>query len=335
MKILVTGVAGFIGLNVAQRLLARHHEVIGIDNLNDYYDPALKNARLNLLKGQQNFRFADLDCTDLASVVRLFTDERFDRVVHLAAQPGVRYSLQNPHAYIQSNIVGFTNLLETARRNDIEHFVYASSSSVYGANRKVPFSEGDAVDHPVSLYAATKRANELLAHSYSHLFGLPTTGLRYFTVYGPWGRPDMSPWLFTSAILEGRPIKVFNHGRMQRDFTFVDDIADATVALLDAVPTPDASFDFQHPTPAASNAPFRVYNVGNERPVELLHFIETLEKALGREAVKDFLPMQPGDIEVTRADVSLLRAAVGFTPSTPIEVGIPQWVDWYREYHQQ
>ena len=334
MKILVTGVAGFIGLNVAQRLLVRQDEVIGIDNLNDYYDPALKNARLNQLNRQQNFRFAQVDCTDLASISQLFAAEQFDRVVHLAAQPGVRYSLLNPGAYIQSNIVGFTNILEACRNHQVEHLLYASSSSVYGANTKVPFSEHDRADHPVSLYAATKKANELLAHSYSHLFGLPTTGLRYFTVYGPWGRPDMSPWLFTSAILEGRPIKVFNHGRMQRDFTFVDDIAQATVAVLDAIPTPDVSFDLQHPTPASSYAPFRVFNVGNERPVELLHFIETLEKALGREAVKEFLPMQPGDIEVTRADVSALRAAVGFTPSTPIEVGISQWVDWYRTYHQ-
>ena len=334
MKILLTGAAGFCGMHVALRLLQRHDEVIGIDSCNDYYAPRLKHARLGQLTPHPNFTFESIDVCDQSALNALFAAERFDRVVHLAAQPGVRYSLQNPGAYIQSNIVGFTNILEACRNHQVEHLVYASSSSVYGANTKVPFSEHDSADHPVSLYAATKKANELLAHSYSHLFGLPTTGLRYFTVYGPWGRPDMSPWLFTSAILEGRPIKVFNHGRMQRDFTFVDDIAKATIAVLDSIPTPDVTFDLQNPTPASSYAPFRVYNVGNERPVELLHFIETLEKALGREAVKEFLPMQPGDIEVTRADVSALRAAVGFTPSTPIEVGIPQWVDWYRTYHQ-
>ena len=321
-------------MHVALRLLQRNDEVIGIDSCNDYYAPSLKQARLRQLEQHPNFTFRGVDICDQNALNSLFATEQFDRVVHLAAQPGVRYSLQNPGAYIQSNIVGFTNILEACRNHQVEHLVYASSSSVYGANTKVPFSEHDSADHPVSLYAATKRANELLAHSYSHLFGLPTTGLRYFTVYGPWGRPDMSPWLFTSAILEGRPIKVFNHGRMQRDFTFVDDIAQATVAVLDTIPSPDVSFDLQHPTPASSYAPFRVYNVGNERPVKLLHFIETLEKALGREAVKEFLPMQPGDIEVTRADVSALRAAVGFAPSTPIEEGIPQWVDWYRSYHQ-
>ncbi len=335
MKILLTGAAGFCGMHVAQRLLGRSDEVIGIDSCNDYYAPSLKQARLGPLRSRANFTFHGIDICDHGALNTLFAAERFDRVVHLAAQPGVRYSLQNPGAYIQSNIVGFTNILEACRNHQVEHLVYASSSSVYGANTKVPFSEHDSADHPVSLYAATKKANELLAHSYSHLFGLPTTGLRYFTVYGPWGRPDMSPWLFTSAILEGRPIKVFNHGRMQRDFTFVDDIAKATVAVLDSTPTSDAGFDLQHPTPASSYAPFRVYNVGNERPVQLLHFIETLEKALGREAVKEFLPMQPGDIEVTRADVSALRAAVGFTPSTPIEEGIPRWVDWYRSYHQR
>ena len=334
MKILLTGVAGFCGMHVALRLLERNDELIGIDSCNDYYAPSLKRARLGQLEPHPNFAFRGIDICDQSALNALFVAEQFDRVVHLAAQPGVRYSLQNPGAYIQSNIVGFTNILEACRNHQVEHLVYASSSSVYGANTKVPFSEHDSADHPVSLYAATKKANELSAHSYSHLFGLPTTGLRYFTVYGPWGRPDMSPWLFTSAILEGRPIKVFNHGRMQRDFTFVDDIAKATVAVLDTIPTSDVSFDLQHPTPASSYAPFRVYNVGNERPVKLLHFIETLEKALGREAVKEFLPMQPGDIEVTRADVSALRAAVGFAPSTPIEEGIPQWVDWYRSYHQ-
>ncbi len=334
MKLLVTGVAGFCGMHIALRLLQRNDEVIGIDSCNDYYAPSLKRARLDQLAPYPNFTFRGIDICDQSALNALFAAEQFDRVVHLAAQPGVRYSLQNPGAYIQSNIVGFTNILEACRDHEVQHLVYASSSSVYGANTKVPFSEHDNADHPVSLYAATKKANELLAHSYSHLFGLPTTGLRYFTVYGPWGRPDMSPWLFTSAILEGRPIKVFNHGRMQRDFTFVDDIAKATIAVLDTIPTPDAGFDPQHPTPATSHARFRVYNVGNEQPVQLLHFIETLEKALGHEAVKDFLPMQPGDIEVTRANVSVLRAAIGFTPSTPIEVGIPRWVDWYRTYHR-
>ena len=321
-------------MHVARKLLERNDSVFGIDSLNDYYPSTLKRARVAQLSAHSNFTFRAMDICDAHALNELFAAERFDRVVHLAAQPGVRYSLQNPSAYIQSNIVGFTNVLEASRNHAIAHLVYASSSSVYGANTKVPFAEGDSADHPVSLYAATKKANELLAHSYSHLFGLPTSGLRYFTVYGPWGRPDMSPWLFTSAILEGRPIKVFNHGRMQRDFTFVDDIAKATVAVLDTIPGSDPSFDRMQPTPASSYAPFRVYNVGNERPVELLHFIETLEKALGREAVKEFLPMQPGDIEVTRADVSALRAAVGFAPSTPIEVGIPRWADWFRSYHR-
>lgn len=335
MKILLTGAAGFCGMHVARELLKRGDAVTGIDNLNDYYAPSLKQARVAELVSRRNFEFRTLDTCDQQALNQLFACKQFDRVIHLAAQPGVRYSLQNPGAYIQSNIVGFANVLEACRQHEIGHLVYASSSSVYGANSKIPFAEADNVDHPVSLYAATKKSNELLAHSYSHLFGLPTTGLRFFTVYGPWGRPDMSPWLFTDAILAGRPIKVFNHGRMQRDFTFVEDIAEATVRVLDAVPTPDPGYVHDaDANPAMSHAPYRIFNVGNERPVELLHFIGVIEQALGREAVKEFLPMQPGDLAVTRADVSALRTAIGYTPDTPIEVGIPRWVDWYRTYHR-
>lgn len=333
MKILLTGAAGFCGMHVAANLLKRGDLVTGIDNLNDYYLPSLKRARVAELERHANFAFHSLDTCDQPSLNQLFATARFDRVVHLAAQPGVRYSLQNPGAYVQSNLVGFANVLEACRQHEIGHLVYASSSSVYGANTTVPFAESDNVDHPVSLYAATKKSNELLAHSYSHLFGLPTTGLRFFTVYGPWGRPDMSPWLFTEAILAGRPIKVFNNGKMQRDFTFVEDIAEATVHVLDTVPAQDPSYVHDAAAnPAMSDAPYRVYNVGNERPVELLHFIGLIEKALGREAVKEFLPMQPGDLEVTRADVSALRAATGYVPQTPVEVGIPRWVDWYRSH---
>jgi UDP-glucuronate 4-epimerase len=333
MKILVTGAAGFCGLHVASALLERGDEVVGLDNLNDYYDPGLKRARLELLSARPGFRFVTGDICDMPAVQDVFARGGLDRVVHLAAQPGVRYSLQNPGAYIQSNIVGFANVLEACRQHETAHLVYASSSSVYGANVKVPFAESDNVDHPVSLYAATKKSNELLAHSYSHLFGLPTTGLRFFTVYGPWGRPDMSPWLFTEAILAGRPIKVFNHGKMQRDFTFVEDIAEATIRVLDRPPAADPAYiNDLGANPAMSHAPYRVYNVGNERPVELLHFIGVIEKALGREAVKEFLPMQPGDLEVTRADVSALRSTIGYVPGTPIEVGIPRWVEWYRAY---
>ena len=322
-------------MHVATQLLDRGDTVVGIDNLNDYYDVTLKLGRRDRLLNWEKFQFSRVDICDARALEKLFVTGGFDRVVHLAAQPGVRYSLQNPGAYIQSNIVGFANVLEACRQHEIGHLVYASSSSVYGANTKIPFAEADNVDHPVSLYAATKKSNELLAHSYSHLFGLPTTGLRFFTVYGPWGRPDMSPWLFTDAMLAGRPIKVFNHGRMQRDFTFVEDIAEATVRVLDAVPTPDPGYVHDaDANPAMSHAPYRIFNVGNERPVELLHFIGVIEQALGREAVKEFLPMQPGDLAVTRADVSALRTAIGYTPDTPIEVGIPRWVDWYRTYHR-
>ncbi len=334
MKILVTGAAGFIGLHVARRLLARGDEVVGIDNLNDYYDPRLKLARLDCLKPFDNFRFVRMDVSDSAALGELCAAERFNRVIHLAAQAGVRYSLTNPQVYIQSNLVGFANVLEACRQHDIEHLVYASSSSVYGANTRMPFSVHDEVNHPVSLYAATKKSNELMAHSYSHLFGLPTTGLRYFTVYGPWGRPDMSPWLFTSAILQGRPINVFNHGKMQRDFTYVEDIAEGTVKAMDRIAAPNPQFDSDHPDPGSSRAPYRVYNIGNHQPVELLTFIETIEKALGREAQKNFLPMQAGDVPATYADVEDLRRDVGFEPKTPLSEGIAHWATWFREHAQ-
>ena len=332
MKILVTGAAGFIGLHVTRRLLERGDEVVGIDNLNDYYDPRLKLARLECLKPYANFRFVRMDVADAAALAQLFTTERFSRVVHLAAQAGVRYSLSNPQAYIQSNLVGFSNVLEGCRQNSVEHLVYASSSSVYGANTRMPFSVHDEVNHPVSLYAATKKSNELMAHSYSHLFGLPTTGLRYFTVYGPWGRPDMSPWLFTSAILEGRAIDVFNHGRMQRDFTFVGDIADGTVRVMDHLATPNPAFDSGQPDPASSFSPYRIYNIGNHQPVELMSFIETIERALGREDKKNFLPMQAGDVLATYADVEDLQRDVGFSPKTPLAEGIGQWAEWFLDY---
>lgn len=334
MKILVTGAAGFIGLHVSRRLLERGDKVVGIDNLNDYYDPKLKLARLECLKPYDNFRFVRMDVADAVALGELCAAEKFDRIVHLAAQAGVRYSLTNPQAYIQSNLVGFANVLEACRHHGVEHLVYASSSSVYGANTRMPFSVHDEVNHPVSLYAATKKSNELMAHSYSHLFGLPTTGLRYFTVYGPWGRPDMSPWLFTSAILEGRPINVFNHGKMQRDFTFVEDIAEGTVRAMDRVPAPNPDFDSDHPDPGSSRAPYRVYNIGNHQPVELMTFIETIEKALGRVAQKNFLPMQAGDVPATYADVDDLRRDVGFEPRTPLSEGIARWAAWFREYTQ-
>ncbi len=333
MKILVTGAAGFIGMHVAKLLLERGDEVVGVDNLNDYYDPRLKLARLEQVKSRPGFRFVQADISDRVAMEDLFARERFHRVINLAAQPGVRYSLKNPHAYIQTNLVGFGNLLEGCRHNGVEHFVYASSSSVYGANTRMPFSVHDNVDHPVSLYAASKKANELMAHTYSHLYGLPTTGLRYFTVYGPWGRPDMSPWLFTSAILEGRPIDVFNMGKMQRDFTYVDDIAEGTVRVLDRVATPNPDFTTDAPDPGTSYAPYRVYNIGNHQPVELMTFIRTIEDALGQEARKNFLPMQPGDVVATYADVEDLKRDVGFEPKTPLAEGIANWAAWYRDYH--
>ena len=332
MKILVTGAAGFIGMHVARLLLERGDEVVGIDNLNDYYDPRLKQARLKNLEPYARFGFRRIDVADAPAIAALFAGEGFERVVHLAAQAGVRYSLTNPQAYIQSNLVGFANILEGCRHSRVEHLVYASSSSVYGANARMPFSVHDEVDHPVSLYAATKKSNELMAHSYSHLYGLPTTGLRYFTVYGPWGRPDMSPWLFTRAILEGRPIDVFNHGRMQRDFTFIDDIAEGTVRVLDRIAAPNPDFDAGNPDPGSSRAPYRVYNIGNHQPVELMNFIETIERALGMEAKKNFLPMQAGDVPATYADVADLARDTGFAPKTPLAEGIARWTAWFRSY---
>ncbi len=319
-------------MHVAMRLLARGDDVIGIDSLNDYYDPQLKQARLSQLIAHPNFRFVQTDIADSTALRDIFTLHAPQRVVHLAAQAGVRYSLTNPGAYLQSNLVGFGNMLECARNYCVEHLVYASSSSVYGANKKVPFSERDNVDHPVSLYAASKKANELMAHSYSHLFALPTTGLRFFTVYGPWGRPDMSPWLFTSAILEGRPIDVFNYGKMQRDFTYIDDIAEGTVRVLDNVARSDPDDDSTRSDPSRSHAPYRVYNIGNHTPVPLMDFVGTLETALGREAQKNFLPMQPGDVMATCADVSSLCRDVGFEPSTPLATGLRRWVEWYQWY---
>jgi UDP-glucuronate 4-epimerase len=332
MKVLVTGVAGFIGMHVAQRLLARGDSVVGIDNLNDYYDPALKHARLAQLAPHIDFKFELMDIADRSAIANLFEREKFDRVVHLAAQAGVRYSLQNPHAYVDSNLVGFVNVLEGCRHNAVQHLVYASSSSVYGSNTKMPFTESDAVDHPISLYAATKKANELMAHSYSHLYGLPTTGLRFFTVYGPWGRPDMSPWLFTSAILEGRTIDVFNHGKMLRDFTYIDDITDGTVRVLDRVAQPNPALDTNAPNPAISYAPFNVYNIGNHKPVELMTFIQTIEESLGQVAKKNFLPMQLGDVLATYADVAKLNDDTGFEPKTDLAKGISHWSSWYKSY---
>ncbi|BBP05719.1 NAD-dependent epimerase [Sulfuriferula plumbiphila] len=335
MKILLTGAAGFIGMHTALRLLARGDVVVGVDNLNDYYDVKLKRARLAQLTAHGNFRFIQLDIADRATMETLFTTEKFQRVINLAAQPGVRYSLKNPHAYIQSNIVGLTNILEGCRHNQVEHLVYASSSSVYGANTHMPFSVHANVDHPVSLYAATKKAGELMAHSYSHLYKLPTTGLRFFTVYGPWGRPDMSPSLFAGAILRGEPIDVFNQGKMQRDFTYIDDIVEGVVRILDRVATPAPQFDTSAPDPGTSYAPYRVYNIGNHAPVELMTFIETIERAAGRPAVKNFLPMQAGDVVATYADVADLKRDVGFEPKTPLAEGIEKFVAWYRSYYHQ
>lgn len=332
MKVLITGAAGFIGMHVTKLLLERGDEVVGVDNLNDYYEPDLKLARLNQLKPFANFRFIQADIADRVVMDALFAAERFNRVINLAAQAGVRYSLKNPHAYIQTNLVGFCNILEGCRHHDIEHLVYASSSSVYGANTHTPFSVDDNADHPVSLYAASKKANELMAHSYSHLYGLPTTGLRYFTVYGPWGRPDMSPWLFTSAILQGRAIDVFNHGKMRRDFTYIDDIAEGTVRVLDKIPTSDSEFNTDTPDPGTSYAPYRVYNIGNHQPVELMSFIQTIEEVLGIEAKKNFMPMQNGDVVSTYADIGALKRDIGFEPKTPLSEGIVQFVNWYRNY---
>ena len=333
MHVLVTGAAGFIGFHVAQRLLARGDTVCGVDNVNDYYSVTLKHDRLARLKPHENFRFHRLDLSDREATADLFGTDQFDGVVHLAAQAGVRYSLTNPEAYVDSNLVGFGNVLEGCRRQETGHLVYASSSSVYGANASMPFSVHQNVDHPLSLYAATKKANELMAHTYSHLYRLPTTGLRFFTVYGPWGRPDMALFLFTQAILEGRPIDVFNQGNMRRDFTYIDDVAEGVIRVLDQPATNNPDWSAEQPDAATSTAPYRVYNIGNHQPVELLRLIELIEDCLGRKAKKNLLPMQPGDVLETYANVDALVADVGFNPGTPIETGVRQFVDWYREYY--
>lgn len=333
MRILVTGAAGFIGAKLSEVLLARGDEVLGFDDLNAYYDPSLKQARLARLLPQANFRFVLGSLQDRAAVDAAFASFAPQRVVNLAAQAGVRYSLENPRAYVDSNVVGFLNILEACRHRAVEHLVYASSSSVYGANRKLPFSIDDNVDHPVSMYAATKKANELMAHTYSHLFGLPTTGLRFFTVYGPWGRPDMALFLFTRKILAGEPIDIFNHGHHSRDFTYIDDIVEGIVRTLDRVPAADPDRAPATPSPASSSAPYRLYNIGNRQPVELLRYIEVLEDCLGRKSERRLLPMQPGDVPDTCADVEALRRDVGYSPSTPVEVGVARFVDWYRGYY--
>lgn len=333
MKILVTGAAGFIGFHLSKRLLERGDEVVGIDNLNDYYEVQLKYDRLKQLEEDPSFRFIKIDLKDREGIAELFRAEKFDKVVNLAAQAGVRYSITNPHSYIDSNLVGFINILEGCRHNEVKHLVYASSSSVYGANTTMPFSIHHNVDHPVSLYAATKKANELMAHTYSSLYDLPTTGLRFFTVYGPWGRPDMALFLFTKAILEGRPIDVYNHGKMRRDFTYIDDIIEGVVRVVDRVASPNTEWSGSAPDPGTSYAPYRIYNIGNNNPVELLQFIETLEKCLGKQAVKNMLPIQAGDVPATSADVDDLMHDVGFKPDTDIETGISRFVEWYRHYY--
>lgn len=334
MHVLVTGVAGFIGCHVARYLLARGDTVAGIDNLNTYYDVRLKEARLALLAGHERFNFTRLDLADRSGVSELFARQRPERVVHLAAQAGVRYSLTNPHAYVESNLVGFLHILEGCRQTQVQHLVYASSSSVYGANTKTPFSVHDNVDHPVSLYAASKKANELMAYSYSHLYALPTTGLRFFTVYGPWGRPDMALFLFTRAILTGEPIQVFNYGKMRRDFTYIDDIVEGVVRVLDTIPRLNPTWTGCAPALSATKTPYRIYNIGNNQPVELLDFIKALETCLGRKAERQLLPMQAGDVVETHADVDDLSRDVGFRPSTPISEGIARFVEWYRSYYQ-
>ncbi len=332
--ILVTGTAGFIGFHVAMHLLDRGDHVIGLDNINDYYDVRLKEARLAQLKPRERFTFVKLNLANRQGMKDLFANQPVRRVVHLAAQAGVRYSLVNPHAYTESNIEGFMNILEGCRHNQIEHLVYASSSSVYGGNTHMPFSIHDNVDHPVSLYAASKKANELMAHCYAHLYRLPCTGLRFFTVYGPWGRPDMALFIFTKAILEGKPIEVFNQGKMRRDFTYIDDIVEGIIRTLDRPATANPSWSGNQPDPGTSSAPARLYNIGNHQPVELLQFIEVLEKALGKKAEKNLLPIQPGDVPATYADIDDLTKDVGFKPSTPIEVGISRFVEWYREFYR-
>ena len=335
MKVLVTGAAGFIGFHLCQRLLTRGDEVVGLDNLNHYYDVSLKQDRLAQLEQKSNFSFYKLDLANQTEIAQLFAENSFDVVVNLAAQAGVRYSLQNPHAYVDSNLVGFTNILEGCRYGKVKHLVFASSSSVYGANRKIPFSVHHNVDHPVSLYAATKKANELMAHTYSHLYGLPTTGLRFFTVYGPWGRPDMALFLFTKAILARQAIEVFNYGKMQRDFTYIDDIVEGVVRVMDKIPEPNAQGAGNALEPGTSNAPYKIYNLGNNNPVELMDFIGAIEACLGMKATKKMLPIQPGDVPVTYADVEDLMRDVGFKPETTIQVGIERFVNWYRDYYHE
>ncbi|HDG1687010.1 TPA: NAD-dependent epimerase [Kluyvera cryocrescens] len=332
MKYLVTGAAGFIGFHISQRLLAAGHQVVGIDNLNDYYDISLKQARLDQLSSA-DFHFVKMDLADTSAMAALFAEHKFDRVIHLAAQAGVRYSLENPHAYAQANLVGHLNVLEGCRHNKVQHLLYASSSSVYGLNRKMPFSTDDSVDHPVSLYAATKKANELMSHTYSHLYGLPTTGLRFFTVYGPWGRPDMALFKFTKAILDGKSIDVYNYGKMKRDFTYIDDIVEAIIRLQDVIPEANSDWTVETGSPATSSAPYRVYNIGNSSPVELMDYITALEEAIGVKAEKNMMPMQPGDVLETSAETQPLYDLVGFRPQTSVKDGVKNFVDWYRAFY--
>jgi len=334
LKILVTGAAGFIGFSTARKLLERGDEVVGLDNLNEYYDPTLKRARLARLEDKPNWRFVKLDLADGSGMQQLFRTEKFDRVVHLGAQAGVRYSIENPLAYVDSNLVGTTNVLEGCRHGGVEHLVYASTSSVYGANTKMPFSVHQNVDHPLSFYAATKKANELMAHTYSALYQLPTTGLRFFTVYGPWGRPDMALFKFTKAILEDKPIEVYNYGHHRRDFTYIDDIVEGVIRSMDRTATPDPEWDSDNPGPGTSFAPYRIYNIGNQGPIELMRYIEVLEDCLGKKAEKELLPMQPGDVPDTWADVEALVEDVGYRPSTPVEEGVKHFVDWYLSYYR-
>ena len=331
-KVLVTGAAGFIGFHLSKRLLEEGCQVVGLDIINDYYDPAIKEARLELLKPYEKFKFVKIDLADKPAMDELFAQEKFDVVVNLAAQAGVRYSLVNPQSYVDSNLVGFVNILEGCRHNDVKHLVFASSSSVYGSNTKMPFSVHDNVDHPVSLYAASKKSNELMAHAYAHLFGVPCTGLRFFTVYGPWGRPDMALFLFTKAILEDKPINVFNYGRMQRDFTYIDDIIEGVVRVMAKPAAPNSEWSGDNPDPGSSYAPYKIYNIGNNQPVELMHFIKVIEETLGKKAEKNLLPLQPGDVPATYADIDDLVKDTGFKPSTPLEIGIPKFIEWYRDY---
>lgn len=335
LKVLITGAAGFIGYHLATKLCNLGYDVTGLDNLNNYYDTELKHSRLNILKSLRNFAFVQIDLVNLKAINELFEVSRFDYVINLAAQAGVRYSLLNPHAYLDSNLHGFLNILEACRLHGVKHLVYASSSSVYGANKKVPFSVHDKTDHPISLYAASKKANELMAHTYSALYKLPTTGVRFFTVYGPYGRPDMALFIFTKAILEGKPIQIYNNGRMKRDFTFVDDIVEGLARLIIKIPTPDSSWNAMDPDPAKSFAPYRLYNIGNNQPVELMRFIEIIEEKTGKKAIKEFMPIQPGDVQETFADIDDLVSIVDFKPATKIEEGISKFVDWYKEYYKQ